>query len=278
MITFYATHGAEDVCRHIPPVPVLLPASSWGRDAFRRLDGSLRPPKLPGHVTERAADCGGYVATMKWGDYRYSPEQYVEWLDTWLTGPTAWAATMDYCCEREIAASPEAIRERQNKTTAMARLFFEDYRNKAWAWVPTVQGWDVDDYRRHAAELAPLVWDMQKFYTAVRGFRVGVGTLCQRADSVMIRRIVRAVAEELPSVPLHLWGVKMVALGGREELPPGVISTDSAAWNGCFMSGNEKWKQSGMRRQEYRATVALPEYLEKFHAMLATPRQKVLEL
>src|SRR5690348_9286799 len=65
-------------------VPLMLPASSWSR---RR----MATPRLPAHVTERAADCGGFVATFRWGDYRYTPEQYVGWLRTWQP---QWAATM----------------------------------------------------------------------------------------------------------------------------------------------------------------------------------------
>jgi hypothetical protein len=40
------------------------------------------------------------VATRIWGDYRFSPTQYVSWLHTFRP---AWAAMMDYCCEDELA-------------------------------------------------------------------------------------------------------------------------------------------------------------------------------
>ena len=95
--TFYFTVDADScgstASTFMPAVPIMLPASSFARR------GRLKTPRLPDHITERAADSGGFVATMRWGNYRYTPAQYVTWLQTW--NPT-WAATMDYCCEPEV--------------------------------------------------------------------------------------------------------------------------------------------------------------------------------
>lgn len=106
--TFYATFTVEGLCPAIPTeTAVLLPASSWARIG-------MRPPRLPAHITERAADSGGFVASRVWGEYRYSLDQYVDWLATWQP---LWAATMDYCCEPELQ---QVTCERQDKTTANA--------------------------------------------------------------------------------------------------------------------------------------------------------------
>lgn len=76
MLEFYATIAAEQPRDYMPgDVAYLLPASSWARVKMRK-------PKLPTHVTRFAADSGGFVATKIWGDYRYTPQQYVEWLST----------------------------------------------------------------------------------------------------------------------------------------------------------------------------------------------------
>jgi hypothetical protein len=200
----------------------------------------------------------------KWGgEYPYTPAEYVEWLRLFTP---SWAATMDFCCESGIAADEEAVQERQDRTTAMARMFFDDYRAEPWAWVPTVQGWHVEDYRRHAADLLPLVEEMREYYgDGSEAWRVGIGTLCQRADTRMIHDVVSAVVGVLGAdVPLHLWGVKMAALSGTEALPGNVVSVDSAAWNGFFGTGHEAWKRSGMTKREYAYEVALPEYLARF--------------
>lgn len=266
MIEFYATTDVDSIRDYMPDVPYLLPASSWSRKG-------LKAPRLPSHVTHTAADCGGFVATFKWGDYKYTPEQYADWLATFSP---RWAATMDYCCEDEITSgNPGIVRERQDRTTAMAYRFWQDYQGAPWAWVPTVQGWEVEDYRRHAQELRPLVTEMQAHYGAGT-FRVGIGTLCRRASPATIRRVVGAVANELPGVPLHLWGIKLSTLQNRIALPAAVVSVDSAAWNALFGSGLEIYKmhsRAGMTQRRYTYTVALPAYLIKFAAALAAPKQ-----
>jgi hypothetical protein len=259
-MTFYATIDADSIRPYIPDVPVLLPASSWARY-------NLRPPKLPAHITEKAADCGGFVATKIWGDYRYSPAQYVTWLASWSP---RWAAMMDYCCEDEITAGkPGLVRERQEKTTRMARSCFRRYRNASWCWVPTIQGWQVEDYRRHALQLRPLLKRMADHYGSRSSFRVGIGTLCQR--------VVTTVSDILPGYPLHLWGVKLTLLQHRASLPASVESIDSAAWNGRFGQNLEAYRQSGLSQRRYAYTVMLPAYREKVRQALAAHQKPVTQ-
>lgn len=66
-----------------------------------------------------------------------------------------------FCCEQDIATDKAEVMLRQDKTTDMAYHFWEEYRDCPWAWVPTIQGWNVDDYIRHANELKPLVYEMK---------------------------------------------------------------------------------------------------------------------
>jgi hypothetical protein len=189
---FYATMSYGQARDFIPNVPYLLPASSWAGKG-------LPKPRIPAHVTHVAADSGGFVATFKWGDYRYTPDEYVGWLNSFNP---AWAATMDYCCEKEIAENAGVVRQRQQRTSEMAWQLWNTYRRSAWAWVPTVQGWEVEDYIRHARELRPLIAEMQ--HEQGPEFRVGIGTLCARASAAMVQKVAHAVAAELPGVPLHL--------------------------------------------------------------------------
>jgi hypothetical protein len=100
-------------------------------------------------------------------------------------------------------------------------------RSRPWAYVATVQGGTVDQYTRHAEQLAPLL--AQEFdhyhYTAygldlvdvfsedqaratrawarhmARHHRVGIGSLCGRnqpSEVAELVRIVTAVAHVLP--------------------------------------------------------------------------------
>lgn len=270
-MTFYATIAAGDERPAIqPPGSYLYPASSFALPRFK-----MRAPKLPPHCIDVAADCGGFVATIKWGDYRYTPAEYVAWLDKF--SHLTWAASMDYCCEPAIAQDEDAIVRRQERTTEMAKHFWDTYRAKPWAWVPTIQGWHVEDYTAHARQLAPLIAEMRDHYPADSGWRVGIGTLCQRADSRMIREVARAVARELPGIPLHLWGVKLAALAGIEALTETVVSVDSAAWNGRFGKGCQASQGSGMTQREYGYKVSLPYYQRRFAAINAKPKQTVMD-
>ncbi len=254
---FYYTVSADYVAPYMLDVPVLLPASSWARVG-------MTTPRLPSHVTDTAADSGGFVATKIWGDYRYSPAEYVAWLEGWRPG---WAATMDYCCEDEITTGNVGlVRERQDRTTEMAYRFFDDYQDAPWQWVPTIQGWTVEDYRRHARQIKPLLAQMRRHYSD--DWRVGIGTLCARASNDMIRQVVNAVNEELPDYNLHLWGVKLGALKMAHVLPR-VVSVDSAAWHipsspGWGMNeARDERKRLGMTKREYEWTIELPRYRAK---------------
>src|SRR5207244_151955 len=76
-----------------------------------------------------------------------------------------------------------------------------------WSWTPVLQGRTVEDYLRHAVELAGILYDLAAVYRK-RGltFRVGLGSICRRGQASEIHRIVASVATVLPGIPLHLLG------------------------------------------------------------------------
>lgn len=259
--TFYATIDADSVRPYIPSVPIMLPASSFARHR-------LRAPKLHSGLDDIAVDCGGFVATFRWGDYRYTPAEYVDFC---RGVRPRWAATMDYCCEPEITAEQSGlVLSRQDRTTEQAWRFWLTYRDEPWVWVPTVQGWSVDDYRRHARDLQPLVRAMRDHYGAESAFRVGIGTLCRRASVGLIRDVVQAVREQLPDVGLHLWGVKLTLL--KQGTPPSVVSFDTAAWNGMFGQDLRQRQESKLTQREYAYLEALPSYGRKIRSALTRSR------
>jgi hypothetical protein len=275
-LTFYATVSRGEVTKYLNASHVLLVASSFAAKEVRihgKIRKTLPVPTLPETVIERAADCGGFVATFKWGKYPYSPEQYVQWLHSWQPH---WAATMDFCCEPEVVEKTEIVADRQRLTTEMAHHFWQTSRDVPWCWVPTIQGWEVEDYRRHAQEMRPLIQEMHAYYGAESFFRVGIGTLCRRASVTMIHEVVHVVSRELPGVPLHLWGVKLGLLQSPLALPECVASIDSAAWNGLFRTGRNEWKTSGLPQRRWIFDVALPRYQRKIEDALSVPKQATL--
>lgn len=295
-IDFYATVDSDSVRPYMPrDVAYLLPASSFWRRGFQE-------PSLPPGVRV-AVDCGGYVNMKQHGGYPYPLWEYAAWCS--MVPGLEWAAMPDVCCEDDLTAPSGApsVRDRQMWTTEAAERFLESWGHVPWAWVPTVQGWGVKDYVRHAEDIAPLVFELQRWYgerqnydyvsgdesseedisafeatfPAAETFRVGIGTLCRRASPRLIREIVEAVAEVLPGVPFHLWGVKLAGLTGN-DLPRSVVSVDSAAWNRRFGSTIQEherervaiYQRTGhlMTQREYGYRVTLPRYLDRFETQV----------
>ncbi len=193
-----------------------------------------------------------------------------------------WGAATDYCVARDTASpTPKTphegvyvprpnhiVRDAQLRTTAAAWEAWQTQRSAPFAWVPTVQGAGVEDYRWHARQLRPLVDEMAAHYGPGRGFRVGIGSLVGR-DARTVRAIAVVVAGELPGIPLHLWGVKQQA--ARGGLPLEVGSIDSAAWNGQTgpkdRSRHDAWRGVEPRRAwAYRE--ALPRYKSEVEAAI----------
>jgi len=277
------TIDSDSVRSWMPAVPLVLPVSSWVRKARRdpssgQVLGTIPVPRLPAHLaqTDLAADGGGFVAMRRWnGRYPFTLIQFVDWLRGWQP---AWAAMLDECVERAIAPSLIEIKRRQDATTDRAYATWQQYWTEPWCWVPTVQGWTVADYVRHARKLRPLIDEQITHYGSKRPYRVGVGTLCGRTRQREIVAIVEAVAYELPDVPLHLWGVKLATFRGRFALPSTVVSADTAAWNGRFGRGIEAYRRSGLPQRRYAYDVALPAYREKLALAQAYPTQRSMLL
>lgn len=140
----YYTSSSKEAYEHMPPVAVLLSAASFTRQ-YKNGYGLLTP-RLPHYVTQRAADCGGFPATLKWGGvYRFKPHQYIAWLWKWLP---QWAAIFDLLCVDEqtcdgpgkkvvyVYPGKEVVEDRQCFTTDKAHEFCENYCLVPWAWAP----------------------------------------------------------------------------------------------------------------------------------------------
>src|SRR5258708_12603195 len=79
-ITLYPTVSRGELGKHLNTERILLTASSFAADEGRKygkVRGALPIPRLPDTVTERAADCGGIVATLQWnGGHPPPPHQF----------------------------------------------------------------------------------------------------------------------------------------------------------------------------------------------------------
>lgn len=299
-LTFYATLDASTLKPYLEDLPYLLPLASWWRSDVQL----KRPPRLPPQLSHVAIDCGSYTLAQHQVEpgFQFTAERYVSWIRA--VGPAVkWAVLPDWPCEK-VGASE--VRRRQVATTNTAVDVLSEYLNAAWCWCPVLQGQHVDDYLRHAIDIAAWAYDLRDVY-ASRGqadaFRVCVGSLCRRNSVAEIRTIVRDLAQVLRGLPLHLFGVKLDVIQQTGYLPDAVVSIDSAAWTGRFahqidVSVDEqrrtcaacrivepaRWNTAparcsrcggplGVTQREYGVLIALPRYRARLErALLARGR------
>jgi hypothetical protein len=195
--------------------PILVSAN-----ALRRRGGGFRTPTYAlFNGCDAALDSAGFVAMVKYRGYPWSVDEYVGLAASY---PWAWWASMDFCCEPQVAGDREAVLERVRRTADMLPVVREAAeRHGAPPPMPVLQGWQVSDYLR-CAEWSGDLPDL-----------VGLGSVCRRQvkgpDGLLA--IVDALDQRLATnVRLHLFGVKgpgVHALRGH----PRVASIDSMAWD-----------------------------------------------
>lgn len=205
-------------------LPLLFSANAFARNGpHREFAGfNLRAAEnLPEHL-DAFLDSAGFVAAAKYGDYRWSVDQYLDLVATrhWA----AWSA-MDYCVEPQVAADAATRRLRIDATVAG----YFTCRSRAAARclpapLPVCQGLHPDEYLRCCEQLA--------LDSSVE--LLGVGSVCRRhlggPDGLVT--IVAALDAELPShVKLHLFGVKGGALKALQAYAHRIASVDSMAWD-----------------------------------------------
>lgn len=277
--TFYPMIScSEDTCGYIDHLTSgLYVASSYAGSVMNQhtVLTSIPEPHVPAAMVERAGDWGGYRVVKDWsGKAPFTPEHYVTWLRAW--GPN-WAATWDYPCGDELAAhNPQVVQDRQDESTLRAWYFWHHYKAEKWAWTPSVQGWTVADYQRHAQDLYSLIIKMRDYYQRRDGDanaeRVGIGSLVRRKPQV-VKTIIDAVADVLPEdVSFHAWGMnkKMLSspLGFRR-----VRSSDTGSYNGRFGRDIEAFKATKDPQRKVVFRDRLPKYQEEMHRNAQQPKQ-----
>jgi len=170
---------------------------------------------------DAALDSAGYVAAAKYGDYRWTPEQY---LDLAAAFPWRWYASIDWCVEPGVAGDrPMRILRMAATANMVGRLNrLADIRGMPRP-MPVIQGWTAAEYLECAGWMPLLEWpDL-----------VGVGSVCRRNLSGPdgIFAILDALDARLPrNVRFHMFGVKSAALA-KLAGHPRIASSDSMAWD-----------------------------------------------
>lgn len=207
--------------------PVLFSANAFaktygaGHERERDFSGFRLPDFSQYAGLDAALDSAGFVAAAKYGDYRWTVEEYYELV---AAHPWTWHAAMDLCCEPQVATDrPLRILRIAGTAAMLARCRAEAKRLAVPMPMPVLQGWTPNEYAECATLLPLLTWpDL-----------VGLGSVCRRQvhgpDGIL--SIISALDPILPShVKLHLFGVKSTALELLANHPR-VASVDSMAWD-----------------------------------------------
>lgn len=180
------------------PVPLLIAASScWNGQRLRALG-------WPTQASGRFCDSGGFVFGRNRSCFPFDTSDYHVWLTAMQPN---LAACLDLPCEVEITADNAEVARRQAWTLKAAQQLLSP--PAPWAWVPVVQGRTLEQYATHARAYRAAGLDQPL---------MGIGSLCRRTRTGEIRAIVATVAEELPGVRFHLFGVKLGLLKQRVAL------------------------------------------------------------
>lgn len=239
----------------------------FSANAFARLyargherEGFFKGFRLPsaGQLAEldAALDSAGFVAATKYGDYRWTVEDY---FDLVQSHPWAWYASMDYCCEPQIAQDrPLRILRMAATAWMLARCRREAAHRRLSPPMPVLQGWTPGEYATCAQWLPLVEWPEL----------VGVGSVCRRPiqgpDGILA--ILEALDAILPRhVRLHLFGVKSAALHALASHPR-LASVDSMAWDVQARMERRTGRDMAFRIKHMRA------WADRQHAIAARPR------
>jgi hypothetical protein len=135
-------------------------------------------------------------------------------------GQLAWAAPQDWMCEPHlVAATGLGVAEHQRRTVTNY-LTLRDLA-PGLPFIPVVQGWTVDDYRRCVD-----LYDQAGVDLAAAEL-VGVGSVCRRQATTPVGAILAAL-HQVGVRRLHGFGFKTIGLARYGHL---LTSADSMAWS-----------------------------------------------
>lgn len=144
----------------------------------------LAPRKsFPRALTGWALDSGGFTELSMYGQWRTTARDYnaAVWRYNQEIGNLQWASPGDWMCEPEqIARTGLSVREHQRRTIDNFQELQDLWPGPDWdvPYVPVLQGWTPDDYRRCVDMYYAAGVDLSDC------FLVGVGTMKHRGRSL----------------------------------------------------------------------------------------------
>ena len=168
-------------------------------------------------------DSGGYVAMNIYGDYPFTPDDYLALCYHYR--PTL-AAVLDYPCEPDISRGCRLLTNRDRIEATVDHTAYLLRWSSQTQFLPVLQGYSLDEYAYSVELLASR--GLLRNYMAV-------GSMCRRWQIAqlgpMMRGIYQLVCEAGITTPkLHWFGLKLQAIADP-ACRPFIHSCDSAAWS-----------------------------------------------
>jgi hypothetical protein len=176
---------------------------------------NFRDPFIPPNTDKFFIDSGGYQFINKYGEYPFSPQEYVEYVDK--LSPDMFAV-MDHPCEKQVLDKHNVTVKEQIHRTIDNHINILELEPKT-KLIPVIQGWKPEDYI--------YCIDVMKEHDLLSDY-VAVGSLCTR------KKIVTPVLKNiLPNLPkgtkIHGFGLKISNLKDKFVFDS-LYSSDSMAW------------------------------------------------
>jgi hypothetical protein len=159
-------------------------------------------------------DSGGFTALNKWGDYPFSPDEYLSLIER--DNPSI-AASMDYPCEPDISRESLLSNDDRIVATVQYAKYLTDRDPRV---VPVIQGYEIDEYHE-------CIRLMKR--AGVPLHRVAIGSLCRRQRTQEIASLAWNLRLLLPQSSIHGFGIKISALR-HPEVWACFDSIDTNAW------------------------------------------------
>jgi hypothetical protein len=177
--------------------------------------GTLYPAIAPW-----ALDSGAYSRLVRKGKWDVEATEYAERVARLhaTVGMMEFAFPQDWICSPPIlAATGLTVKDHQTRTVESV-LALRDLAPDV-PWAPVLQGWESEDYERHAAMYEDAGVDLRREPV------VGLGSIAARQDDPLVGHIVRTLASG--GFRLHGLGVKM---RGLRMYGDALFSADSFSW------------------------------------------------
>lgn len=233
------TSGALVKASYAAGLPVLFSSNAFARTdqnkTFKRFNLTAAK-RLPADM-DCALDSAGFVAMALYGDYRWSPEQYMELV---RARDWAWWSPLDYCVEPEVASDRVTKEIRISATVAgydkCVRLA-QDWEVKPPICI--LQGYEAQDYVRCARAIG-----LERLPSLI-----GLGSVCRRhlGGPAGVATIFDALDNVLPNhCKIHAFGVKSGAIQqlGRH---PRLFSVDSMSYDAAARASMRTGRTQDLR-------------------------------